>query len=708
MTNAEFNIDLDGTIFEKLREFKSSIDKIEASVKGLETNTKNSFSKIGDSLKVLKFTHVTQGLQNLNQGLTDLNGPGLKFQTSLADLQAITGVTDGKLKELGDSARENAKKFGGDGAKSVETYKLLLSQLTPELAKQPRLLNEMSQNAEVLAKTMGGDVVGATEVLTTAMNQYGVDVQNPVTATKEMTRMMNVMAAAAKEGSAELPTIKQAVENVGGQAKLSGLSFEQLNSQIQLLDKAGKKGAEGGTALRSILVTLSKGRFLPKETKEQLEAAGVSVSALADKNVSFTDKMRMLQPVLQKDSALISVLFGEYGQAASSLIEGADASDKMTAAITGTNTANKQAAVIMRSTEEKVARMKARIDDAKLAFFEATGGATAYLAPITELATTFSAFAPLLGSLGKGFMLFTQTKLAGAIATKVITAAQWLWNAALSANPIGLVIVAVAALGAAIYGISKAFDTSTAAEKRNTEMKQRALDKSADERVELTLLFDRLRHAKKGTDEYTGALSELDKKYPGIIAKYKLHEGSLKDINRAEKELIANIIKRSEVEALGEMLKEKTKERMSMKTRELTWDESAAQKTMFISEKEFRKRMQVRLYKEEQALSAQLMGKQRAMDGQKDEVGMATPDGMPIDPSISVPTPTNKPLVSPGGYSEKQSSGAGEMKNINVRIEKLVEKIEIHSSNLTEATGKIKQQITEAMVGAVRDFEVAL
>lgn len=47
--------------------------------------------------------------------------------------------------------------------------------------------------------------------------------------------------------------------------------------------------------------------------------------------------------------------------------------------------------------------------------------------------------------------------LAGSAATKVITAAQWLWNAALTANPIGLIIAGVVAAGAAIW----AFFTKT-------------------------------------------------------------------------------------------------------------------------------------------------------------------------------------------------------------------------------------------------------
>lgn len=39
----------------------------------------------------------------------------------------------------------------------------------------------------------------------------------------------------------------------------------------------------------------------------------------------------------------------------------------------------------------------------------------------------------------------------GAIRTRLVAAAQWLWNAAMSANPIGLVVIAIAALAAGIY-----------------------------------------------------------------------------------------------------------------------------------------------------------------------------------------------------------------------------------------------------------------
>ncbi|MCD8204387.1 MAG: hypothetical protein LUC16_00965, partial [Coprobacillus sp.] len=50
---------------------------------------------------------------------------------------------------------------------------------------------------------------------------------------------------------------------------------------------------------------------------------------------------------------------------------------------------------------------------------------------------------------------------AGTVAEKLAATATWLWNAALSANPVVLVTLAIAALVAGIYGLTKAFQSSS-------------------------------------------------------------------------------------------------------------------------------------------------------------------------------------------------------------------------------------------------------
>ena len=78
-----------------------------------------------------------------------------------------------------------------DAAQGVESYKLLLSQLGPELANTPKQLKMMGDSVAILSKQLGGDSAAAAGILTTAMNQYGVSIKDPVQATKSMSAMMN-------------------------------------------------------------------------------------------------------------------------------------------------------------------------------------------------------------------------------------------------------------------------------------------------------------------------------------------------------------------------------------------------------------------------------------------------------------------------------------------------------------------------------------
>ena len=77
--------------------------------------------------------------------------------------------------------------------------------------------------------------MAAAQVLTTAMNQYGVSMEDPIAASAEMARMMNVMAAAGQVGSAELPSISAVLQQCGMAAKAANVSFEETNAARALI-----------------------------------------------------------------------------------------------------------------------------------------------------------------------------------------------------------------------------------------------------------------------------------------------------------------------------------------------------------------------------------------------------------------------------------------------------------------------------------------
>ena len=350
---------------------------------------------------VFKVNQCSEYINNLSNSIDELMRPGADLNAQLADLAAISGAAGKELAIIEENARATAIAFGGSAAQSVEAYKLLLSQLSPELTKYPAALRAMGDNIAILSKTMGGDATAAATVLTTAMNQFGVSLDDPMEASEKMAEMMNIMAAAGREGSAELPTIQKALEQCGMMAKASGVSFAEANAAIQALDKAGKKGAEGGVALRNVMSILGQGRFLPKDVQQELAAAGVDINDLTDKSKSLTERMRALQPVMN-DSALFTKLFGrENSAAAMALMQSLDQVDAWTEAITGTNTAVDQSQIIMETYDERLSRIRARFDDIKISIFNATGDLGIWTSVIAQALVPVAQLVPLIAGMGQ-------------------------------------------------------------------------------------------------------------------------------------------------------------------------------------------------------------------------------------------------------------------------------------------------------------------
>ena len=407
MSNYNFNyaFNISGNCNTVVAEISSNIEGLREQI---ETTT-GVIKRLENSLIICNQT--TQWIGQLSSAFNDTIAPGAALNTKLAELEAIAGPTAEELALVEKSARETAKEFGVSAAGAVESYKLLLSQLSPELTKNGEALNRMGKNVATLSKMMGNDATAAAEVLTTAMNQYGVSLDDPLAASDRMWEMMNTMAAAAREGSAELPAIKEALSQCGMAAKAAGVSFEETNAAIQVLDKAGKKGSEGGVALRNVMSTLAQGRFLPKDVREELSAAGIKVSDLTDKSKSLAERLQVLKPVMA-DDALFSKLFGkENSAAAMALVQGIPKVEQWTAAITGTTTAIDQSQIVMETYNERLARVQARFDDFKISVFNCCGDFGIWVEVVSSALIPLAQFIPLLTGIHSGFSAISSLKI---------------------------------------------------------------------------------------------------------------------------------------------------------------------------------------------------------------------------------------------------------------------------------------------------------
>lgn len=503
-------------------------------------------------------------------------GEGSEFQAGVAELSAITGVGGAALDNMASKARALALEFGGSASGNVTAFKGILSKLGPDIAESPVALESMTRAVNTLSAATGDDAAASMDALTTGLLQFQVSLDDPVAAADEMGKMMNVMAAGAKFGAAEVPQISDAIKVAGVAASGAKVSFEETNASLQALAAGGKVGAEAGTALRNVLGKLGEGRFLPKEVQAELKTAGVDINKLGDTSLSLTDRLRELNKI-SGDAALTQKLFGtENAAAAQILIRSTDSIDDLTGKITGTSVATEQAAINQATFAAGMERFKALMSEIAISIFNAIGPGLA--AGLNVLSGSLSTIAPvivpligLVGALGAavaahaaytsastaGTVLFNAVQSAAAIKTKLVTAAQWLWNTALLANPIGLVVAGAVALVGVIVAVTGAMDNATEkqielndAEKAGLEAqiksnqaaqsKARSIEKAATEYERLATKAKRSGDEERRLNALHGTMVEA---YPKLVDSTKSYSGSLDGVKKAAQQAKDDLVR---------------------------------------------------------------------------------------------------------------------------------------------------------------------
>ena len=95
--------------------------------------------------------------------------------------------------------------------------------------------------------------------------------------------------------------------------------------------------------------------------------------------------------------------------------------------------------------------------------------------------------------------------------------------------------------------------------------------------------------------------------------------------------------------------------------------------------------------------------KKKQEQGQTATAGNAIPE-VP-DPTVPTANPTGGSLA---GVGSSAAGGSGQIRNITVTIDKLVEKFEIHTTNLKEDAGRVKDMVAEALLSALNDVNLAV
>ena len=734
MSNYAFNysFNVTGNCNAVVQEISDNVENLRNRV----DRTTGAFSNMEKSIIV--FNQASQWVNGLKQSLEQTLAPGAALNASLADLQAISGAPGKDLETVERYARGMSKEYGVSASGAVESYKLLLSQLSPELTKNTEALDAMGRNIAILSKTMGGDTRAAAEVLTTAMNQYGVSLDDPMEASRKMAEMMNIMAAAGKEGSAELPAIKVALEQCGMAAKGAGVSFAETNAAIQVLDKAGKKGSEGGVALRNVMSTLAQGRFLPKDVREELAAAGVDINALTDKSKSLSERLGLLKGVMA-DSALFSKLFGkENANAAMALVQGVDKIDQWTEAITGTNTAVAQSQIIMETYNERLARVQARFDDFKISIFNSCGDMGIWVQVVAGALVPLSQLAPLIYGVAKAVMFLKTVNFKSAF-TGVVSGIKSVITslAAMNASIVAsggfmtafkvLCQNACRAIGVAIMNIP-IIGWIAAAIAVVIAVVQQLWDKCYEFRVAVFTAWEGIKRifsltwelisgiAKKIADFAVGIWNSIKSMAQNVANILMAVVNKIKSWIDATRNFVVKVVN-AVIEKVNSIcgplvtaFKNVANAIKGFFGKVIDWvrDKFYALINWFIDKYNW-------IAEKLDFDTIARLGKEAADRSWVADHPETNPDGTPTNDgsgggAIALPTgadgsPISGGLGSVGGNGSKESD---RIKNINITIDRLIDKFTISTTNLSESKEKIKDGVAEALLSAVNDANYAL
>ena len=444
----------------------TAVQKIAATGESLKT-TGDNISNAGK--KLLPVTAAVTGL-----GTASVT-TAANFESSMSQVQATMGITkdsmstlDGQSVNTMDALSNLAKEMGASTAFSATecaealNYLALAGYSTQEMADTlPTVLN--------LAAAGGIDLASASDMVTDAMSALGME-------TAEADTMVDQMAKTASTTNTSVAQLGEGILTIGATAKSIKGGTAELNTALGILANNGIKGAEGGTHLRNIILSLQNPT---DKAAAQMEALGVSVydsegnmrsmnDILGDLNTSMEgmtseDKANIISTIFNKtDLSSVNALLANTGSTWDSLQSSIENSAGAAPQMADTQLDNLQGQLtLLKSALEGLAISFGQLlMPALKSIVGAVQKVVDWLNSLDEgtkkvivtVALVAGALGPVLIIVGKvisvvGTIMSIVPKLAGVI--NVVKGAFAALNTTMLANPIVLIVAAIAALVAA-------------------------------------------------------------------------------------------------------------------------------------------------------------------------------------------------------------------------------------------------------------------
>ena len=420
-----------------------------------------------------------------------------RIKQDIFSVSERTGLGPNEVTKIAAAAAEAGVANGADG------------NLDPE--KMKRFLNDAAE----MSVAYGITAEEAGERLATYQSRMELTAEQ----TRGMGDAMNYVASKMNATAADTSSV---VARMGALGRTAGLSEKSIVGLAAAIVSTSENKETAGTAMKNFLLTLSQGNAMTKSQKETMKRLGFSnVRAIAEgmkkggkeaentlltvlgaikkmpeaeqagiaKELFGTESLASLAPLINNPQKLREVfaLANSEEATGSQLAEFKTRSETTQGALDRLAASGQILAITvgsvllppLASAAEHVTSVIKPVRALAEAFPGVTRGvmfvgialvglkvsalAGGYAATILsdgwQIAKgIFAALRPSVIAATVAQKAHAAVALASAAKIKIITAAQWLWNAALTANPIGLIIVGIAALGAGLVWAYNKFE----------------------------------------------------------------------------------------------------------------------------------------------------------------------------------------------------------------------------------------------------------
>jgi TP901 family phage tail tape measure protein len=504
-------------VFKLIDKITTPLDKVGKSGKAVGKALKRDFmaaedslNKFGKRLKKIGGYAIGAGIAAAGAGIAIATKQFIEFDAAATaatakfkDLDVTSDTYAESLKKVGQAARDVAAitEFNAvDTAGALD--KMAMAGLTSE--QSMKLLKGTTD----LATAAGMDLTTAVDIATDSLGAFGLMTKDASQLQTNLNRVSDVMAKTTNMFNTDMPLMFESIKKGGPAFTSAGQSMESFSALIGVMASSGVKGSEAGTQLRNMMLSLAN----PSDAADRaLKRLGVTVK---DQNGNFLDIIDIMAQFeagtknmgSAEKAAALATIFGTRTVTGMNIVlqEGADKLRAYRADLENAGGSAANIAAAMRgSIKNKIEILKSALTELGFKFVEAfqekgvgliekltdavakfdpqpvidavvtAGNAIGGIIKIVwelhyfilGLAIAWGAYkaAMLVGAAVAPILTLIKAIQMLASGQKLATVAQWAFNAAANANPIGIIITAIGILIGLIILAVKHWDKVTAA-----------------------------------------------------------------------------------------------------------------------------------------------------------------------------------------------------------------------------------------------------